>query len=289
MNVANTIIQGALVGGLYALFAVGLSLMFGVMRIINVAHGDFIVLSAYIALVVVETTGLHPLASIAVVGPIMFVVGYVLQRSLLNSAIGEDILPPLLVTFGISIIIQNLLQEIFSADSRRLQAGPLEVVSLNIGDKLAIGWMPLIIFVTAVVVIIGLEILMYRTSLGRAFRSTSDDPETARLYGVSYRHILALATAIALCVASIAGVLLAIRTTFDPTTGPSRLLYAFEAVIIGGLGSLWGTLAGGIILGVSQAVAASIDPGWETLAGHLVFLAVLIIRPRGLFPKMFDK
>jgi branched-chain amino acid transport system permease protein len=289
MNVANTIIQGALVGGLYALFAVGLSLMFGVMRIINVAHGDFIVLSAYIALVVVETTGLHPLASIAVVGPIMFVVGYVLQRSLLYSAVGEDILPPLLVTFGISIIIQNLLQEIFSADSRRLQAGPLEVVSLNIGDKLAIGWMPLIIFVTAVVVIIGLEILMYRTSLGRAFRSTSDDPETARLYGVSYRHILALATAIALCVASIAGVLLAIRTTFDPTTGPSRLLYAFEAVIIGGLGSLWGTLAGGIILGVSQAVAASIDPGWETLAGHLVFLAVLIIRPRGLFPKMFDK
>jgi branched-chain amino acid transport system permease protein len=289
MNVANTIIQGALVGGLYALFAVGLSLMFGVMRIINVAHGDFIVLSAYIALVVVETTGLHPLASIAVVGPIMFVVGYVLQRGLLNSAIGDDILPPLLVTFGISIIIQNLLLEIFSADSRRLQAGPLEVVSLNIGDKLAIGWMPLIIFVTAVVVIIGLEILMYRTSLGRAFRSTSDDPETARLYGVSYRHIMALATAIALCVASIAGVLLAIRTTFDPTTGPSRLLYAFEAVIIGGLGSLWGTLAGGIILGVSQAVAASIDPGWETLAGHLVFLAVLIIRPRGLFPKMFDK
>jgi branched-chain amino acid transport system permease protein len=289
MNAANTIIQGALVGGLYALFAVGLSLMFGVMRIINVAHGDFIVLSAYIALVVVETTGLHPLASIAVVGPIMFVVGYVLQRGLLNSAVGEDILPPLLVTFGISIIIQNLLLEIFSADSRRLQAGPLEIVSLNIGDKLAIGWMPLIIFVTAVVVIIGLEILMYRTSLGRAFRSTSDDPETARLYGVSYRHIMALATAIALCVASIAGVLLAIRTTFDPTTGPSRLLYAFEAVIIGGLGSLWGTLAGGIILGVSQAVAASIDPGWETLAGHLVFLAVLIIRPRGLFPKMFDK
>jgi branched-chain amino acid transport system permease protein len=289
MNAANTIIQGALVGGLYALFAVGLSLMFGVMRIINVAHGDFIVLSAYIALVVVETTGLHPLASIAVVGPIMFVVGYVLQRGLLNSAVGEDILPPLLVTFGISIIIQNLLLEIFSADSRRLQAGPLEIVSLNIGDKLAIGWMPLIIFVTAVVVIIGLEILMYRTSLGRAFRSTSDDSETARLYGVSYRHIMALATAIALCVASIAGVLLAIRTTFDPTTGPSRLLYAFEAVIIGGLGSLWGTLAGGIILGVSQAVAASIDPGWETLAGHLVFLAVLIIRPRGLFPKMFDK
>jgi branched-chain amino acid transport system permease protein len=149
--------------------------------------------------------------------------------------------------------------------------------------------MPLIIFLTALVVIIGLEVLMYRTSLGRAFRSTSDDAETARLYGVNYRRILGLATAIALCVASIAGVLLAIRTTFDPTTGPSRLLYAFEAVIIGGLGSLWGTLAGGIILGVSQAIAASIDPGWETLAGHLVFLAVLIIRPRGLFPKMFDK
>lgn len=289
MNWVNIIVQGALIGGLYALFAAGLSVMFGVMRIVNVAHGDFIVLAAYVALVIVQTMGIHPLTSLFLVVPIMFGIGYVLQRGLLNVTISDDILPPLLVTFGISVIIENLLLEIFSADSQRLQAGWLETASLKFGDHLAVGWLPAINFLAAVAVIIILEALLYHTAIGRAFRSTSDDGETARLYGVDHRHIFALATAIALAVASIAGVLLAIRTTFDPTTGPSRLLYAFEVVIIGGLGSLWGSLAGGVILGVSQAVAAAIDPGWEPISAHLVFLAVLIIRPRGLFPKMLDK
>jgi branched-chain amino acid transport system permease protein len=288
MDWISTLVQGALLGGLYALFAAGLSIMFGVMRIVNVAHGDFIVLAAYLALVVVQTTGIHPLETLLLVVPIMFGIGYVLQRGLLNLTIGDDILPPLLVTFGISVIIENLLQEIFSADTRKLLAGSLETTSLKIGDHLAVGWLPAITFLTAVAVIILLEALLYRTKLGRAFRATSDDGETARLYGVDHRKIFALATAIALAVASIAGVLLAIRTTFDPTTGPSRLLYAFEVVIIGGLGSLWGTLIGGVILGVSQAVAGAIDPGWETMAGHMVFLGVLIIRPRGLFPRMVE-
>lgn len=288
MDWVNTIIQGTLLGGLYALFAAGLSIMFGVMRTVNVAHGDFIVLAAYLALVVVNATGLHPLLSLVIVVPWMFVFGYVLQRGLLNRTVGDDILPPLLVTFGLSVIIENLLLEIFSADTVRLQAGSLETASLRIGDHLVVGILPLINFTTAVVVIIFIELLLYKTQVGRAFRSTSDDGSTARLYGVNQRNIFALATAIALAVASIAGVLLAIRTTFDPTTGPSRLLYAFEVVIIGGLGSLWGTLAGGIILGVSQAIAGSIDPGWETMAGHIVFLLVLILRPRGLFPRMIE-
>lgn len=289
MDWVNSIVQGALIGGLYALFAAGLSVMFGVMRIVNVAHGDFIVLAAYLALVIVQTMGIHPFLSLLLVVPIMFSIGYILQRGLLNFTISDDILPPLLVTFGISVIIENLLLEIFSADTQKLQAGWLETASLKIGDQLAVGWLPTINFLVAVAVIIILEIMLYHTAIGRAFRSTSDDGETARLYGVDHRHIFALATAIALAVASIAGVLLAIRTTFDPTTGPSRLLYAFEVVIIGGLGSLWGSLAGGVILGVSQAIAAAIDPGWEPLAAHLVFLIVLIIRPHGLFPRMLDK
>jgi branched-chain amino acid transport system permease protein len=288
MEWINTIIQGALLGGLYALFAAGLSIMFGVMRTVNVAHGDFIVLAAYFALVVVQMFGLHPFTSLLIVVPLMFAVGYVLQRGLLNRTVGDDILPPLLVTFGLSVIIENVLLEIFSADSVRLQAGGLETASLRIGEYLVIGVLPAINFVAAVIVIVVLELLLYRTSIGRAFRSTSDDGATARLYGVNRKRIFALATAVALAVASIAGVLLAIRTTFDPTTGPSRLLYAFEVVIIGGLGSLWGTLVGGVILGVSQAIAGSIDPGWETMAGHLVFLAVLIVRPRGLFPRMIE-
>lgn len=285
----NTIIQGALIGGLYALFAAGLSVMFGVMRIVNVAHGDFIVLAAYLALFIIHLTGIHPFVSLMLVVPLMFLIGYVLQRGILNFTIGDDILPPLLVTFGLSVIIQNVLLEVFSADTRKLQAGWLETASLKFGEQLSVGWLPLINFCAAVVVIFFLEAMLYRTRIGRAFRSTSDDGETARLYGVNHHSIFALATAVALAVASIAGVLLAIRTTFDPTTGPSRLLYAFEVVIIGGLGSLWGSLAGGVIIGVSQAIAAGIEPGWEPLAGHLVFLLVLIIRPHGLFQRMIEK
>jgi len=284
----NTIIQGALIGGLYALFAAGLSLMFGVMRIINIAHGDFIVMSAYLAVAVVGLLGVNPFLALICVVPIMFGAGYALQRGLLNFTLGDDILRPLLVTFGISVIIQNVLLEIFSADSQRLQVPWLETASLRLGDQLAIGLMPATVFGTAVIVIGGLELILHRTYLGRAFRATSDDSDTARIYGVNNRHVYAMATAITFVVVSIAGVFLGIRTIFDPTIGPARLLYAFEVVIIGGLGSLWGTLVGGIILGVAQAIGAAIDPSWDTLAGHLVFLAVLLVRPSGLFPKTLD-
>jgi branched-chain amino acid transport system permease protein len=284
----NTIIQGALVGGLYALFATGLSLMFGVMRIINLAHGDFIVLSAYLAVVVMDGLDVNPLVALAIVAPVMFAFGYVLQRGLLNFTLGGDILRPLLVTFGLSVVIQNVLLELFSADSRRLQLPFLEMTSVRIGNQLAIGLMPATVFAVAVVVIGAIEILLYRSDLGRAFRAASDDVDMARLCGVSNRNIYAMATAIALAVVSIAGVLFGVRTIFDPTIGPARLLYAFEVVIIGGLGSLWGTLAGGIILGIAQAIGAAFDPSWDTLAGHIVFLLVLMFRPRGLIPKTFD-
>jgi branched-chain amino acid transport system permease protein len=288
MDWINTIVQGALIGGLYALFAAGLSLMFGVMRLVNIAHGDLIVLAAYLALVVVATLGFSPFASLIIVVPVMFALGYILQRGLLNFTLGGDILPPLLVTFGLSIVIQNALLEGFSADGQKLQMGGFETASIRITDQLAIGWFPVAIFVTAVVVIALLELLLYRTALGRAFRATSDDADTARLYGVRNRHVFALATAIALAVVSIAAIFLAVRTNFGPASGPARLLFAFEAVIIGGLGSLWGTLAGGVVLGVAQAIGAQLNPGWELLAGHVAFLVVLIIRPRGLFPKLAD-
>ena len=256
----NTIIQGALVGGLYALFATGLSLMFGVMRIINIAHGDFIILAAYFAIVVTETLGVDPLLALVFVAPLMFGLGYALQRGLLNLTLGGDILRPLLVTFGLSVVVQNLLLEGFSADSRRLQVPWLETASVRIGEHLAIGVMPAVVFIVAVITIAALEALLYWTDLGRAFRATSDNSDTARLYGVNNRHVYAMATAIALAVVSIAGILFGIRTIFDPTIGPARLLYAFEVVIIGGLGSLWGTLAGGVILGVAQALGGAFDP-----------------------------
>jgi branched-chain amino acid transport system permease protein len=286
MNWLNAILQGGLVGGLYALFATGLSLIFGIMRLVNIAHGDLIVLAAFITLVVVETIGVHPLAAIVIVVPIMALLGYGLQRFVLNRTLGSDILPSLLVTFGLSIIIQNLLLQIFTADSRKLQAGALETWSVAVAPGISIGVLPLLTFVVAVAVIASLQLLFYRTELGRAFRATSDDQNTARLMGIDDSHIFGLAMALSLAVVAVAGVLLAVRTNFDPAVGPARLLFAFEAVIIGGLGNLWGTLAGGIVLGVAQAIGAQIDPGWQILAGHLAFLAVLAVRPTGLFPKV---
>jgi branched-chain amino acid transport system permease protein len=282
----NTILQGVLIGGLYAMFAAGLSLIFGIMRLVNIAHGDLIVLAAYLALVVIETFGLNPFAALLIVVPVMAALGYALQRFLLNRTLGDDLLPPLLVTFGLSVIIQNGLLEVFTADSRRLSAGPIEVATLAIADGLSIGVLPLIQFAAAVVVIGLLQVLFYRTAMGRAFRATSDDQPVARLMGLNDQHVFALAMALSLAVIAIAGVLLAIRTNFDPAIGPARLIFGFEAVIIGGLGNLWGTLAGGIILGVAQAIGAKLDPGWQSLAGHLAFLAVLAVRPEGLFPRI---
>ena len=286
MDWVNAVLQGILLGGLYALFASGLSLMFGVMRFVNLAHGDFIVVAAYAAMIVVGLTGVHPMWTLLVVVPGMAGVGYLGQKLLLNRTLGADILPPILVTFGFSVIIQNVLLEVFSADSQKLQAGWLETASIKIGGGLSVGVMPLLIFVSALAVIGGLQALFYRTSLGRVLRATSDDADTVRLMGADNAKVFAIATAIASAVVGIAGVYLAMRTNFDPAVGPVRLLFAFEAVIIGGLGNLWGTLAGGIILGVSQAIGAQIDPGFQILAGHIAFLIVLVIRPQGLFPKM---
>lgn len=287
MSLIDTIVQGVLLGGLYALFAAGLSLVFGIMRLVNLAHGDLIVLAAFLLLVLVSSLGLNPFLAALLVAPLMFALGYVLQEVLFNRTLGKDVLPPLLVTFGLSIVIQNGLLEGFSADSRRISAGSLETASMAAGP-VTIGLMPLLALLSAVAVIVGLNLLIYRTALGRAFRATSDDAVTAGLMGIRPRKIFAMATGLAMVVVTIAALYLGTRANFDPTTGPARLIYAFEAVIIGGLGSLWGTLAGGIILGVAQTLGAAINPEWQILSGHLAFLAVLLVKPRGLFPRAVD-
>ncbi|MGE0037711.1 MAG: branched-chain amino acid ABC transporter permease [Xanthobacteraceae bacterium] len=286
MEWVNIIIQGVLIGGLYAMFAAGLALIFGVMRLVNIAHGDLIVLAAYIALMTTDTLGVNPLLGLIIVVPVMALIGYVLQRGVLNRTLGDDVLPPLLVTFGLSVMIQNALLEAFTADSRRLKAGSIEVASFQVAEGVWIGVLPLTQFVVAVAVIAGLQLLFYRTAMGRAFRATSDDQPVAQLMGLDSRHVFGLAMALSLAIIAIAGVFLAIRTNFDPAIGPARLIFGFEAVIIGGLGSMWGTLIGGIVLGVAQAIGAQINPGWQVLAGHLAFLLILAIRPEGLFPKV---
>ena len=283
----NTIVQGILLGGLYALFAAGLSLVFGIMRLVNLAHGDLIVLGAYLILLLVTLLGLSPFFAVLIAAPAMFVLGWVLQKTMLNRVLGDDILPPLLVTFGLSIALQNALLEGFSADSQRLPTGDLASASVELGG-LNVGVLPLMTFATAIAVIVVLNQIFYRTSLGRAFRATSDDPVTASLMGIKPANIFAIATGIALVIVTIAALYLGTRANFDPSVGPARLIYAFEAVIIGGLGSLWGTLLGGIIIGLAQTIGAAINPEWQILAGHIAFLLVLLVRPRGLFPRAVD-
>ena len=281
----DTVVQGILLGGLYALFATGLSLIFGVMRLVNLAHGDFSILAAFIALVAVQALELNPLLALVLVVPVMAALGYGLQRLVLNRLLGRGILPAVLVTFGLSIVIQNGLLEAFSADSRRLNPGGIETASLHLGGGLAVGWFPLLTFAVAVLLLVGLQTLIGHTAVGRAFRAASDDGGTAALMGIDNDRLYAVAMALSLAVVAIAGIFLGIRTTFTFSSGPDRLLFAFEAVIIGGLGSLWGTLVGGVILGVAQTTGARISPGWGVLTGHLVFLAVLLLRPSGLFAK----
>jgi branched-chain amino acid transport system permease protein len=280
----DVLLEGVLLGGVYALFAVGLSLIFGIMRLVNLAHGDLIVLAAYLILTAMGAMGVSlPIATLITIA-VMFVAGFALQRLVLERVLGDDILPPLLVTFGLSIVIQNGLLLVYGADSRRLQAGSFDSASISLAPGLSVGLAPLIALVTAVVVVVLLQLLFYRTGMGRAIRATADNPEIAQLMGIDQRNIYAFAVGLSLAVSTIAAVTFGIRSNFDPSIGPARLLYAFEAVIIGGLGSLWGTLAGGIVLGLAQTIGGRIDPEWQILAGHLAFLIVLIFRPRGLFP-----
>ncbi len=271
MNGFDTIIEGVLLGGVYALFALGLSLIFGIMRLVNLAHGDLILLAAYLVLSVTTVLGVPLAVASLLVVVVMFGAGFALQRLVLERVLGDDILPPLLVTFGLSIVIQNGLLLGYGADSRRLQAGAFESSSVTLVPGL----------VAAVAL---LQLIFYRTSLGRAFRATADSPPIAQLMGINERSVYAIAVGLSVAVSVIAAITFGIRANFDPSIGPARLLYAFEAVIIGGLGSLWGTLAGGIVLGLAQTIGARINPEWQILAGHLTFLAVLMVRPRGLFP-----
>jgi branched-chain amino acid transport system permease protein len=279
------VVQGLLLGGLYALFALGLSLMFGVMRLTNTAQGDFIILAAFGAIATASALGWSPSGVALILLPLSFGFGYVVQRWVLNGTLGRDPLPSLVVTFGLSIVIQNALLETFSADPRSLDSGGFNLQSLQLGDNLSVGRLPLLIFAVAAACTLALQQLFQRTALGRAFRAVSDDREIAELMGLDARKVYALATAIAFLVIALAGLFQTLRTTVSPSDGPLLLLFAFEAVIIGGMGSFWGTFVGAMVLGLTQQVGFRVDPGWGIWFGHLMFLGVLLVRPQGLFPK----
>ena len=278
----NAIIQGILTGGLYALFACGLSLMFGVMKVVNLAHGDLAIISGYVALGVITVTHIPALWSFVIVVPIMALLGYVLQRTLIQAALDRGVLITLLVTFGLSVVIESGLLQFINADSHSLGVGESIITgSFSIGSQIQLSYLLLLIFVVAVVVLLGLQYFLSVSRYGRMIRAVADDQEAAQLSGVDYRHVFGIAAAIAFGTVALAGIAYGMYSQFSPTTGTDTiLLFAFAAVVIGGLGSLWGTLLGGIVLGVAQTIGARIDPQYSILAGHLVFLVVLA-SPRG--------
>jgi branched-chain amino acid transport system permease protein len=280
MSAVNLIAQGALLGGYYALLACGLSLMFGVMRIINLAHGDLAILAAFLVLSLSDYTGISPFLSLLAALPVMAASGWFLQRGILERSLRAGMVVPLLATFGMSIAIQNLLFEAYGADTRSLGdlIGDLAFDSLEVTNQFSVSYLAALIFALAVALLGGLSLFLKRTSLGRAIRATADDPDTAELVGIDARAVYAVAAAIAVATVAIAGTMLAMRATFDPYSGPMQLIFAFEAVVIGGIGSLWGTLAGGVVLGLAQSIGSAFDPKWFLLGGHLTFLAVLGLR-----------
>src|SRR6202165_5233175 len=276
----NAIVQGIFLGAFYAVLACGLSIMFGVMRIINLAHGDVAVLGAYLAFAVVERTGQSAFVAFAIALPVTLVFGYLLQVTVLQRSLKAGILTPLLATFGLSIVIQNLLLIAFSPDVRSLggSAGAFTTASWHVTSELSISAFGVLVLVVAVIVFGALQLFLSYTRAGWAMRATAEDPDAAELVGIDSRSVYARATALAVGIAALGGLFLGIRSAFDPVSGPTQLIFAFEAVVIGGMGSLWGTLLGGIALGLAQTLGAEIQPQFAVLAGHLLFLAVLIAR-----------
>jgi branched-chain amino acid transport system permease protein len=282
----NAIIQGILVGGLYALFACGLSLMFGVMKVVNLAHGDLAVVAGYVAIGVITVTHIPVLWSFVIVVPLMAALGYVLQRTILQGALDRSVLATLMVTFGLSVVIENGLLQFFTANSRGIGSGlALVSGSFSIG-QIQIGYLLVVVFAVAVIVLLGLQYFLSASRYGRLIRAVADDREAAQLAGADYRHVFGIAAAIAFGTVALGGIAYGMYSQLQPTTGTDTiLLFAFAAVVIGGLGSLWGTLLGGVVLGVAQQIGAQISISDETLAGFIVFLAVLVLRPQGLISR----
>jgi len=284
MDWVNDVIQGILTGGLYALFACGLSLMFGVMKVVNLAHGDLAVIGGYVALGVITITHVPVLWSFVIVMPIMAVLGYVVQRTLIQGALDRGVLTTLIVTFGLSVVVENALLQFINANSHSLGVGDAIVTgAFSIGSQIQLPYLLLLIFAVAVAVLLSLQYFLSSSSYGRMIRAVADDREAAQLCGIDYRHVFGIAAAIAFGTAGLAGIGYGMTNSFAPTTGTDTiLLFAFASVVIGGLGSLWGTLLGGVVLGVAQQIGAQINQSDYLFAGYIVFLAVLVVRPQGL-------
>ncbi len=280
MSILSALIEGVLLGGYYAMIASGLSFMFGVMRIINLAHGSLAIVAAFALWVIADRMELNPFLALIVVLPAMGCIGWLLQRTVLERSARSGELVPILSTFGLAIVVENLLFEFFGADIRSLApyVGSLSYDSFDIGGGTYIGELAILTFAVAILLLGGLQLFLTYTPLGRQIRATAEDPDTVELVGVNSRFVNAVAASIALVTVALAGLFLGLRTNFDPYAGSLQLIFAFETAVIGGTGSLWGTLLGGIILGIAQTLGAHVHPQGFLLAGHGVFLLILVGR-----------
>jgi branched-chain amino acid transport system permease protein len=279
----ETLINGALLGGLYGLLGIGLALVFGTMRLVNIAHGEFMVMSAFFGVFLISLfPSVNPFLMLLPVIVASFAVGYVYQAAIVNRVVkSPDPLAPVLLTFGVSMILRNVMVEVFGADVRSIQVGPLSRASVDLFG-LNIGVMPLLTLLLAVVLFLLLQWVLKRTEFGRVVRATADRRDIVRLFGVKPDRVYNYVMGISLALGAMGGVLLAVRSSFTPFSGVDRLLIAFEVVVLGGLGSFWGAMLGGIALGMAQLVGLKFDPNAGLLYAHLLFFVMLLIRPAGL-------
>jgi len=287
LDLKGPIMNGLLLGGLYGIVGIGMSMIFGIVRMVNLAHGDFVILASYLSLVAITLVPVNPLFTLIAVIPAMFLIGFIIQYYLLNRVLGKGIedFAPLLVAFGLSIVIQNLLLLIFTPDARALFT-TISVTTIPVGGFINIPMIYLVDFIVSILTISLLHWFFTTTYTGKAIRAASDDEGAAQLMGINTKVIYAYAMAIAAGTAGIAGVLIGMTFTFYPHTGPEYLIIAFGVVIIGGLGSLLGTFLGGLILGLAQIVGAHfLGPGFQLLSGYLILLIVLALKPTGLFAR----
>lgn len=296
IDLANGILSGTMLGGYYALISVGLALNFGVMRLVNLAHGDWLIVAAYLCVTLITATGVAPFWSLVVVVPLMYGVGYLVQRALLNHVSVQaaerrgmspvfGLMLPLLVTFGLSIVLSQGMLITFSSNAATIR-NDLSYSAIRLSEDLSISTLRFGFFIAAAVLLIGLSLWLKKTHIGRAIRAASDDPEVATLMGMRTPHVYAVASGMALASASIAGFMVGMSRSFQPFDGPPFLLMAFGVVILGGLGSLAGSFVGGIVLGITQVLAGTyFGPAAQQVGGYLLILFMLAVRPQGLLAR----
>ena len=282
VDLASTITMGIMLGGLYALVALGLSIVFGVMRLINVAHGDLLLLASYLTLTLMTYLGLDPIIGLVIVIPALFFIGFVVQKYLLNRAFTISMEAPLIIAFGISIVLQNVFQILWSPLSRGLTTS-YTLKSFSIG-AVNLPLVYLLDFFVGVIVMIFLHQFLHRTYLGKAINAASQDRRAAHLMGINTKLVYAFAFAIAMAIAAIAGVFVGLTFPFTPQSGVSFLIIAFGVVVLGGLGSIAGTFVGGLVMGLAQTLGGYfLGTNAQMLIAYLIVIVVLATRPQGLF------